>query len=210
MIPQSLQPFIVDRPKENWQSWGDPSSPRLRVLRFADQAEQEVAFAAAGIVAQDDMTLPPDFAWPGVGDISIIGRVVDQDLGEPDENGWPSIVTPPTYLDGWYVNVLVPEPPAEPVAAPAVTLAACQAAIDRHVDAVARERHYASAVSLASYANSTVPQWRAEAEAFVAWRDAVWAYALAELASVQSGDRAAPETVEAFIEELPAIVWPAS
>jgi len=43
----------------------------------------------------------------------------------------------------------------------------------------------------------------------VAWRDAVWAYAYAELGKVMNSERAAP-TVEAFLDELPAIVWPSS
>lgn len=80
-------------------------------------------------------------------------------------------------------------------------------AIDVHLDAIARERGYSSAVSCASYVSSTNALWRAEAEAFVAGRDAVWTYAFAELASVQSGSRAVPSVAE-FIAELPAIEWP--
>lgn len=211
-LPTPLQPFVVDRPRENWSSFGDPKSPHLRVLRFADRAEQEAAFAAAGIAAPEGLDLSADFFWPDLGDISVLGRVVDQQAvpGEPDEDGLPTIAREATYLPGWYVNILLAELAASEAEPAPVTIAACQAAIDRHVDTVARERNYSSGVSLASYASSTVPLWRAEAEAFIAWRDAVWAYALAELASVQSGDRAAPDTVEAFVEELPAIVWPAA
>lgn len=82
-----------------------------------------------------------------------------------------------------------------------------QAAIEAHVDAVARERGYSSAVSCASYVSSTNPLWQAEAGTFIAWRDAAWVYAFAELASVQSGNRAVP-TVDEFIAELPVIEWP--
>lgn len=82
-----------------------------------------------------------------------------------------------------------------------------QAAIEAHVDAVARERGYSSAVSCASYVSSTNAIWQEEAEAFIAWRDAAWAYAFAELASVQAGNRAVP-TIADFIAELPAIEWP--
>lgn len=84
---------------------------------------------------------------------------------------------------------------------------AFQRALEAHVEAVAAQRSYSSAVSLASYVASTVPLWKAEAEAFVAWRDQVWAYALAELAKAVEGKRSVP-ALAAFIAELPAITWP--
>ncbi len=80
-------------------------------------------------------------------------------------------------------------------------------AIEARVEAVAAEKDYSSAVSLASYVASTVPAWAAEAQAFVAWRDAVWAYALAELAKVLGGQRPAP-SIEELIAEMPEIAWP--
>jgi len=83
-----------------------------------------------------------------------------------------------------------------------------QVAIDRRIEAVAAERSYSSAVSLASYVASSIPLWQAEAQAFVAWRDAVWTYSLAELAKVQAGQREAPATTAAFVAELPVIEWP--
>lgn len=203
MIPHPLSSFVVPKPKDNWRSWGDPDSPLLHVLCFADQAEQVSAFEAAGITATDS-----DFSWRGVGDISIIGPVVDQEAVLDGEE----IVTPATFLPGWYVNVLVPEPvevvePEPPVDTP-LTAAHFQAAIERHVDQVAQQRSYSSAVSLASYVASTIPQWKAEANAFVAWRDAVWVKALTELGKVQMGVRPAPESTGAFIGELPEIEWP--
>ena len=81
-------------------------------------------------------------------------------------------------------------------------------AIQNHVDETARARRYDSGVSFASYVASTDPVWAAEAQAFVAWRDAVWLYAYAELDKVMEGEREAP-SVEGFIGELPAIEWPA-
>lgn len=84
-----------------------------------------------------------------------------------------------------------------------------RAAIQSHVDETARSRRYDSGNSLASYVASTNPTWAAEAAAFVAWRDAVWAYAYAELDKVTAvpPQREVP-TVETFIAELPAMVWP--
>jgi uncharacterized membrane protein YgcG len=81
-------------------------------------------------------------------------------------------------------------------------------AVQEHVDATARGRGYDSGVSLASYVASTITSWAAEAAAFVAWRDAVWAYAYMELAKVQNAERAQP-TVAELVAELPVIAWPA-
>ncbi len=79
--------------------------------------------------------------------------------------------------------------------------------IQAMIDAKANERQYDSGATLASYVNSTIEQWSSEAQAFVAWRDAVWLYALAELDKVQKADRAQP-SVEDFLAELPAFEWP--
>lgn len=92
--------------------------------------------------------------------------------------------------------------------AAAALKAALRSAIEAHVDQVAQERQYSGAVSISTYVNSTNPAWAAEAAAFIAWRDAVWVYAFTELAKVESDERAAPESAEAFIAELPAMVWP--
>lgn len=98
---------------------------------------------------------------------------------------------------------------AKAAEATAATMAAFQGAIQAHVDETARSRNYDSGGSLASYVASTNPQWAAEAEAFVAWRDSVWTYAYGELARVETGERSAPASPDAFIAELPVIEWPA-
>lgn len=82
-----------------------------------------------------------------------------------------------------------------------------RAAIQSHVDETARSRNYDSGNSLAGHVASTNEAWATEAQAFIAWRDAVWAYAYAELDKVTNGQREAP-SVEDFIAELPAMVWP--
>jgi len=80
-------------------------------------------------------------------------------------------------------------------------------AIQSMIDAKAQEKQYDSGATLASYVNSTIPEWASEAQSFVAWRDHVWTYAMAELDKVQSGGREQP-SVEDFLAELPAFVWP--
>lgn len=80
-------------------------------------------------------------------------------------------------------------------------------AIQQHVDQTAKGRRYDNGVSLASYVASGNPEWAAEAQAFVQWRDAVWTYAYAELDKVLAAEREQP-SVEEFIGELPVIEWP--
>lgn len=94
-------------------------------------------------------------------------------------------------------------------APPPPTISDFAAAVQSHIDDAARSRGYNDSVSLASYVNSTLPQWAAEASAFVAWRDAVWIYAYGELGKVQAGQRALP-TIDKMIAELPKIDWPAA
>jgi len=110
---------------------------------------------------------------------------------------------------GWthedYELVEAPPPP-EPAPTPP-TVDDYRAAIQNMLDAAAQERRYDSGTTVSTYVNSTIPAWAAEAQAFVAWRDAVWAYAYTELEQVETGQRPMP-SVEEFIAELPAISWP--
>lgn len=85
---------------------------------------------------------------------------------------------------------------------------AFERAVQAHIDMTAKTKLYTDGLSCASYVNSAVPQWAAEAGAFVAWRDQVWAYAYNQLYAVTQGQRTKP-TVETLIGELPAITWPA-
>lgn len=80
------------------------------------------------------------------------------------------------------------------------------AAIEAHVDEVARQKQYTGAVSAASYVASTNALWAAEAQAFVAWRDAVWASALQQLAAAQQSGEV-PALAD-LIAGLPQIAWP--
>lgn len=86
-------------------------------------------------------------------------------------------------------------------------LADYQFAVQALVDETARSKQFNDGVTLASYIASTVAAWSTQAEAFIAWRDSVWQYSYLELAKVQAGERDQP-TVEAFLTELPEIIWP--
>ncbi|WP_046665433.1 hypothetical protein [Neorhizobium galegae] len=82
-----------------------------------------------------------------------------------------------------------------------------QSAFDAHLDAVAQQRRYSSRLTIVSYAGSTKPQWAAEAETFIAWRDAALDYMFDQLAAVEAGE-IAPPTIEEFIGGITPIVWP--
>ncbi|WP_319568273.1 hypothetical protein [Cohaesibacter marisflavi] len=81
-------------------------------------------------------------------------------------------------------------------------------AIQAMLDDAAKVRLYDSAATMSTYVSSTNEQWAAEAAAMVAWRDAVWLYAYAQLDLVQSGQRTQP-TVDELLAELPTPTWPA-
>lgn len=99
-----------------------------------------------------------------------------------------------------YVTETRPETAAE-------TEARFAAAVQAHIDATAKSKNYTDGNSCASYATSTNATWKAEAEAFVAWRDAVWTSVYATMDAVEAGTETAP-TVSALVAGLPAIAWP--
>ncbi len=82
--------------------------------------------------------------------------------------------------------------------------------IQAMVDATARQKQFRDGVTLASYVASTNAEWATQAQAFIAWRDQIWAYCYAELAKVQAGEREQP-TIADFMTELEMkfpLTWP--
>lgn len=96
---------------------------------------------------------------------------------------------------------------AKAAAARDATKAAFEVAIQTFVDAKPREKDFRDGVTLASYVASTNAAWAEQAQVFVAWRDAVWAYSYEVLDNVLSGEMPQP-SIEEFIEQLPPISWP--
>jgi hypothetical protein len=89
----------------------------------------------------------------------------------------------------------------------AAILSAAQEAFENaaqeSLDATARAWGYDSLLSAASYATSAVAQFRAEALALIAWRDAVWGAAYTIQAAVSAGEQALPATAATFVALLP-------
>lgn len=80
-------------------------------------------------------------------------------------------------------------------------------AVQRHLDAAAAERNYASAAAAVSYVGDPNPQWDAEGRAVRDWRSAIWTACFAALNAVLAGERP-PLTPEEMVAELPPLVWP--
>ena len=104
------------------------------------------------------------------------------------------------YLNG----VLTPPSPIIPTVDE--ILKGYQGAIKVAMDNKARERMYDNSISIATYVSSTNPAWKGEADAFVAWRDDVYVYALGILAQVQGGVE--QPTIEEVLNGMPVLNWP--
>lgn len=79
-------------------------------------------------------------------------------------------------------------------------------ALQNHIDDVARGKNYDNGFTCATYVNSSNPQWQAEAQTFIAWRDACWEYAYNVYNQVENGIIPAP-TLESFLSDIPAFNW---
>lgn len=110
----------------------------------------------------------------------------------------------PGYAEEFLIDQ---DPEVEAIINPPPSIDDYKLAIVAMLDSKAQERRYDGAVSISTYVGSTNPQWAAEAQAYVAWRDRVWTYAYAELDKVLAGQRPQP-TVADLLGELPDMVWP--
>lgn len=88
--------------------------------------------------------------------------------------------------------------------AQAPTQAQLVVAVQKMLDAAAREKGYDNIVSACSYAGAP-NDFQTEGASFLAWRSAVWTCCYAELAKVQAGTRPLP-TIAEIMAELPARV----
>lgn len=117
-----------------------------------------------------------------------------------------AIPCPPDAGPGWTYDGEAFAPPHEdtPTPTPAEIQQELTERIDGLVESRARALQYNSAAHLAGYATSTVPEWAAEAAAFIAWRDLVWQAALSALAQAET--TGVIPNAEDLLATLPA--WP--
>lgn len=80
------------------------------------------------------------------------------------------------------------------------------AALDKHIDAIAKAKGYDNRITCAMRAGYVNP-WQAECIAFGQWMDQCYAIAIGILGEVAAQTRPVP-TAEELIAELPAMVWP--
>ena len=99
---------------------------------------------------------------------------------------------------------IIPEPipPTE-----AEIIASLTAAVQAKLDSEARTHNYDGILSLCSYATSIDPVFKAEGQAGVEWRDAMWRKACQVMEEVKAGTRPVP-TSEELLAELPGMTWP--
>ena len=103
-------------------------------------------------------------------------------------------------LTNWVADYVPPAPTP-------LTGADFEAALDAHLDAVAKARRYTSRFTCALRAGYDGP-FRAEGQAFASWMDTCNATAYALMAEVQAGTRPLPATTQELIDTLPAMEWP--
>src|SRR5690242_8980331 len=74
-----------------------------------------------------------------------------------------------------------------PAPTTAQVIAQGELALQNALDAVAQSWGYDNLISAASYANSTVPQFKAEAEVLISWRDQTWLWGGTQRAMIEAG-----------------------
>lgn len=102
----------------------------------------------------------------------------------------------------WDGETLTTAPPVPPP-----TVDDCTIALTAHLDTVAKQRRYDNRITCMVRAGFPGP-FQAEAIAFATWCDGCNLTAYTLLAEVQAGTRPMPETTQALIDVMPAMVWP--
>jgi signal peptidase I len=86
---------------------------------------------------------------------------------------------------------------------PQVTEASVNSAGTRLIDTFAQSWGYDNLPAAVTYLNSTIPKFKAEAAALVAWRDNFWFTAETVLAECGMGTRPLPATMDDFLVLMP-------
>jgi hypothetical protein len=109
-LPASLSALAIATPTSPRRMFSAVDKGNIVYLSADSKEAMDAAFTAAGIVAPEGQTLPPDFRWPGIGDVCVLGIIYNDDAvyGPPGEDGFPTVVSAATPMPGWHVNVLPP------------------------------------------------------------------------------------------------------
>jgi hypothetical protein len=81
-----------------------------------------------------------------------------------------------------------------------------EAALDNHINQVAKAKGYDNRISCALRAGYDSP-WKAEGDAFAKWMDACYTAAYQIMTDVADGKRQIP-TINEMLAEMPVMVWP--
>jgi len=142
-------------------------------------------------------------------DNGIVAEILTADPFPPFYESliWVDCSTIVGIQEGWTYANSVFAAPIPAILTPTQIQTQYEQAAQNLLDTTAKTQGYDGILSLASYATSTNPTFKAQAEAGIAWRDAVWTEGYSVLAQVEAGLLAQP-TVESFLAMLPQMVWP--
>lgn len=166
-------------------------------------AEAQIRNAYPNVSFPDPFVPPDGYAW-----VFPQSQPVHNALTHQAVEAAPEFVND-KWQQAWEVQALPQEVvTANTTAYNANLQAEISDAILKKLDEFAATRNYGSIISAASYATSTVPKFKQEAEYAIEWRDQVWSTAYQILAEVQAQTRPVP-TVQEVLDELPVPTWPA-
>jgi hypothetical protein len=124
---------------------------------------------------------------------------------------WVECTSNPSVAVGWTYAGGVFAAPVIPPLSQAQMFATAETALQAAMDALAGQWGYGNPPGSVgsieqgiTYLNSTNAAWKAQAVALNAWRDAMWAWSIAQQAAIAAGTETMPTTMTAFIAGMPA------
>lgn len=174
----------------------------MRIFIVVDSENRVTSYRFGDYEATDISADEIDITDSGVGPTNFISALYDTKkkqivFDEVYDAKQQEIYNPPVH-----------HAPAAPAYDPyAYTESEAAAAVQNALDAKAKEYNYDSVFTAATYAASTNPMFKADADAFIAWRDTVWVWAYGKLAQIQAGTLAKPPFNE-LLSDMPAFVAP--
>lgn len=157
--------------------------------------------AAYPLTSFGPLTTEADRAAVGLVELAVVRPPYDRELEDSEFSGIQQI-------DGVWsmVHVTVPKQLTDTERAAIITRRFVSA-LYAHIDAVAASDGWDNRVTLMGRAGF-VGRYQQKALAFCAWVEACETLALGLMAEVTAGTAQPPETTQALIDQLPAMVWP--